>query len=248
MVSYDVFGQRGCVILRAQTLFTQGAVKGPLLSVGKLTKSGAEVKLGSKGSWIDLHTDTGMQRVPMRVKSNTFVLTIQKTDAWIIAETSDPAPHAVALVDEEIGRGRAPNPPPTAPDAAAPRPAETKGMQLEKKARDLQQPGRARYSWELCEGGLSSGSKIEDMRNQLKTLGALLWCTKAQLWPRLVHAEARRELQKRHEARLADRACELPKARKQSELRDEPSADERARYECETAFATFSGKCECPRV
>ena len=45
--------------LHAQTPFVQSDVK-RLLSVGKLTKSGAEVKFGSKGSWIDLDTDTGM--------------------------------------------------------------------------------------------------------------------------------------------------------------------------------------------
>ena len=33
-------------------LFVQSDVKRPLLSVGKLTQSGAEVKFGSEGSWI----------------------------------------------------------------------------------------------------------------------------------------------------------------------------------------------------
>ena len=42
------------MVLYAETPFMQGDVKRPLLSVGKLTKSGAEVKFGSKGSWIDL--------------------------------------------------------------------------------------------------------------------------------------------------------------------------------------------------
>ena len=42
MVSYDVLGPGGRVILRAQTLFVQSDVKRPLLSVGKLTQSGAE--------------------------------------------------------------------------------------------------------------------------------------------------------------------------------------------------------------
>ena len=110
------------------------------------------------------------------------------------------------------------------------------------------------------------------MRNRLKTLGAPVWGTKAQMWPRLVHAEARREIQKRDEACLADRARELAEARGQGELRvprapDEPSADERARHEvthltvptvvcmvrhgersCKTPFAATSGKCESPRV
>ena len=45
--------------------WVQEDVKRPVFSVGSLTKSGAEVKFGSKGSWIDLHTDTGTQRVPV---------------------------------------------------------------------------------------------------------------------------------------------------------------------------------------
>ena len=54
--------------------------------------------------------------------------------------------------------------------------------------------------------------------------------------PRLVHAKATRELQKRDEAWLADCARELAEARGQGELRvsrapDEPSAEERARHE-----------------
>ena len=74
------------------------------------------------------------------------------------------------------------------------------------------------------------------MRIQLKTLGAPVWGTKAQMWPRLVHAEARRELQKRDEAWLVDRARELAEAGGQGELRvprapEEPAADERARHE-----------------
>ena len=50
-------------------------------SVGKLANSGVEVKFGCKDSWIDLHTDTGMQRVPVRVKGKTCGLSIQNTDA-----------------------------------------------------------------------------------------------------------------------------------------------------------------------
>ena len=74
------------------------------------------------------------------------------------------------------------------------------------------------------------------MRNPLKTLGAPVWGTQAQMWPRLTHAETRRELQKSDEALLADCARELAEAGGQGELRvprapDEPSADERARHE-----------------
>ena len=111
MVSCDVLGPGGRVTLHAQTPFVQSDVKRPLLSVGNLTQSGAEVKFGNKGSWIDLYTGTGVQRVPVRVKGKTFGLSIQETDAWIIPETSDPTPHAVvAPVDEEIGRAEQPNP------------------------------------------------------------------------------------------------------------------------------------------
>ena len=46
----------------------------------------------------------------VRVKGKTFGLSIQKTDAWVIPEISDLAPHAVvAPVDEEIGRAEQPN-------------------------------------------------------------------------------------------------------------------------------------------
>ena len=56
----------------AQTpFFVQSDVKGPLLSVGKLTQSGAEVKFGDKNSWIDLQTDAGVHRVLVRVKGKT---------------------------------------------------------------------------------------------------------------------------------------------------------------------------------
>ena len=65
------------------------------------------------------------------------------------------------------------------------------------------------------DGGLASGRNFDDMRNRLKTLGALVWGTKAQQWHRVVHAEARRELQKPDESWLADRARELAEARGQ---------------------------------
>ena len=123
----------------------------------------AAVKFRDKNSWIDLQTDTGVQRVPVRVKGKTFGLSIQKTDAWIIHETSDPAQHAVmARVDEEIGGAEQPIPAPAAPRAAAaPRPEETQGMRLEREARDfaadwkrtrhLGQPlGEGGLEWQQC--------------------------------------------------------------------------------------------------
>ena len=108
MVSYDVLGPGGCVILHAQPPFVQSDIRRPLLSAGKLTKSRAEVKFGDKNSRVDLQTDPGVQRVPVLVKGKTIGLSIQKTDAWIIPEANDRAPHAVvAPVDEEIGREEA---------------------------------------------------------------------------------------------------------------------------------------------
>ena len=100
-----------------KTPFVQSDVKRLLLSVGGLTMSGAEVKFGSKVSWIDLHTDSGVQCVLVRVKGKTFCLTIHKTDAWITPENSDPAPSAVeAPAEEDIGRAEQPNPTPAAQD------------------------------------------------------------------------------------------------------------------------------------
>ena len=103
-------GSRRTRDIARSSSFRAGRRQKAFLSVAKLTMSGAEVKFGSKGSWIDLHTDSGVQRVPVRVKGKTFGLTIRKTDAWIIPENSDPAPRAVvALVEEEIGRAEQPN-------------------------------------------------------------------------------------------------------------------------------------------
>ena len=62
MVPHDVLGLGGRVILHAQTPFVQSDVKRPLLIVGKLTQSGAEVKFGSKGSWIDLQKRADLVR------------------------------------------------------------------------------------------------------------------------------------------------------------------------------------------
>ena len=203
MVSYDVLGPGGRVILHAQTPFVQSDVKRTLLSVGKLTMSGAEVKFGSKGSWIDLHTDSGVQRVLVRVKGKTFGLTIHKTDAWIIPENCDPAPRAVVTpVEEEIGRAEQPNSAPAAQEAgAALRPEEIQGMRLEREARDLAATWQSsRQLGQPLGEEDSSDSNVEDMRNRLRALGAPVWGTKAQMWPRRVHAEARRELQKRDEA------------------------------------------------
>ena len=160
---YDL--NEGRVILHAQTPFVQSDVKRPLLSVGKFTMSRAEVKFGSKGSWIDLNTDSGGQRVLVRVKGNTFGFTIQKTDAWIIPENIDPVPRAVVpLVEEEIGRAELPNPAPAAQEAeAAPRPEETEGMRLEREARDFAATWKnsRQLGQPLGEGGLSSGRTLK---------------------------------------------------------------------------------------
>ena len=111
---------------------------------------GAEDRFGDKNSWIDLQTGAGVQRVPVRVKGKPFGLSIQKTDAWIIPETSDPAPHVVvAPVDEAIGRAEQPVPAPAAQEAAAPpRPKETQGMRdeawLADRARELAEAQRVK--------------------------------------------------------------------------------------------------------
>ena len=91
--------------------FLQSDVTRPLLSVGKLTKSGAEVNFGSQGTWIDLHTDSGLQRVLVRVKGTLSASPFAKP-----APGSSPkqtTPHAeVEPVDEEIGGKEDPNQPP----------------------------------------------------------------------------------------------------------------------------------------
>ena len=153
-------------------------------------RPGVPDEFGSKGSYTDLHTDSGVQRVPLRVKSKTFGLTIWKTDAW---KNSNPAPAAQEA-------------------EAAPKPEETSPR------RQLGQP--------IGEGGLSSGSNVEDMRNLLRALGGPVWGTKARVWPRLVHAEARRELQKRDQAWLEDRS-----QKQEARAPNEPSAEEPARHE-----------------
>ena len=135
----------------------------------------------------------------------------------------------MAPVDEEVGRQEAPNPPLAAPEApAAPRAEETQRRRLKREARDLAAAWQnsRQLGQPLGESGLASGSNV----------GAPVWGTKAQLWPRLVHAEARRELQKREEAWLADRARERAEAGGQGELcvpraPEEPWADERTRHE-----------------
>ena len=77
---------------------------------------------------------------------------MEKTNAWIIPETDVAALHVVvAPVDEDIGKAEAPNLAPTAPEAAAaPRPEETRGMRLEREARDLA---------ELATVGTSTGRR-----------------------------------------------------------------------------------------
>ena len=154
---------------RRKVLVSYDVFREDALSVGKLTQSGAEVKVGDKNSWIDLQTDAGVQRVPVRVKGETFGLSIQKTDAWIIPETSGPALHAVvAPVDEEIGRAEQPNRAPAAQEAAAvPGPEETQGVRLEREATDFAANcGRVRHSWDNHSAMEdSSDSNVQDMRN-----------------------------------------------------------------------------------
>ena len=67
-------------------------------------------------------------------------------------------------------------------------------MRLEREARILAAAWQSerQLRQQLGDGGLASGRNFDDMRNRLKTLGALVWGTKAQQWHRVVHAEARR--------------------------------------------------------
>ena len=83
--------------------------------------------------------------MPVRVKGKTFDISIQKTDAWIILETSDPAPHAVvAPVDEEIDRAEQPIPAPVAPEGRK----RLKVCGSSERSATLQQTGRERDSWD----------------------------------------------------------------------------------------------------
>ena len=133
--------------------------------MGKLTKSGADVKSGSKGSWIDLHTDSGLQRVPVRAKGKNFGLSVLKTSAWIIPEAEEP------------------NPPPTAPEArAAPRAEETQGMRLEREARDLAAAWQCsrQLGQPLGEGRLASGSNVDDIHSRNETNLGLRTCQRTR--------------------------------------------------------------------
>ena len=89
----------------------------PPLSVAKLTRSGAEVKFGSKGPRIDLHTDACLCLCKAR-------------------------PMASRSRKPMIGSSL---------------------RQMTPSPRQLGQP--------LSDGGLSSGSSVEDMRNRLRALG-----------------------------------------------------------------------------
>ena len=153
MVSYDFLGPRGLVKLHAQTPFVQSDVKRPLLSVGKLTQSSSEVKFGSKGSWIDLHTDSGVQRVVVRVKGETFASRSRKL-------MPGSSLRQVTQLHMQWWRRlmrRSAEPAPAAPEAeAAPRPEETQGMRLEQEARDLAAAWQSsrQLGQPLGEGGL----------------------------------------------------------------------------------------------
>ena len=134
MVSYDALDPGGRVALHAQTPFVQSDVERLVLCVGELTLSGAEVKFGSKGSCIDQHTDSGVQRVPVGLKGKTFGLTIRKTDAWIIPENSDPAPRAVVASRRRDRQSR----------TTQPRPSSTGSRGGTEARRDSRHAARAR--------------------------------------------------------------------------------------------------------
>ena len=158
-----------------------------------------------------------MDRSPHRQRSGTracagkgqdFWSLDPEDNAWIVPEAEDAVPHAeVAPVGEEDENEEEPDPLPL----VAPGPEETQGTRLEREARDLAEAWQSsrQLGQPLGEGGLTSGSNVDDMKKRLKALEAPAWGTKAQLW---VHAEARRELQKRDEQWLADRAREQAEA------------------------------------
>ena len=60
------------------------------------------------------------------------------------------------------------------------------------------------------------------MRNLLEALGAPVWGTKAKMWPRLVHAETRRELQKRDGSKTPNEDISLVTKRGPQPLRWSP--------------------------
>ena len=73
--------------------------------------------------------------MPVRVKGKTFGLAIQETDAWIIPETSDPAPHAVVAPEHrKLQRHQG-------QQRLKPRGSSEKPVTLQKT-------GRARDSWD----------------------------------------------------------------------------------------------------
>ena len=61
MLSCDVLDPDVRAVLRAQTPFVESDVKRSLLSVGKLTRNGAEMTFSDEGSWVDLHTGGGLR-------------------------------------------------------------------------------------------------------------------------------------------------------------------------------------------
>ena len=113
----------------------------------------------------------------------------------------------MAPVEDEIGTAEQSNSAPAAQEAeAAPRPEETQGMRLEQEARDLAATWQSSRHVGQPLGEDSSDSNVGRHAKPVEGAWRTGVGTKAQMWLGLVHAEAKRELQKRDEACLADRA------------------------------------------
>ena len=138
MVSYDALGPGGRVILHAETL-SRAEQRQKASSQCRTAHDERRRSQFRKERLLDInpHTDSGVQRVPVRVKGKTFGLTIQKTHVWIIPANSDAAPRAaVAPVQQlrKLWRHRGQKRP--------------KACGSSEKPATSQHPGRARDSWE----------------------------------------------------------------------------------------------------
>ena len=124
------------------------------------------------------------------------------------------------------------------------------------KPATLQKLGRARDSW-------------DNYSARVKAPGALVWGTKAQVWPRHVHAEGRREsrIATRHGFQTVPGSSQKPEDKVNSVCHEFQTNHQRrnehamkshtlsinrgvhgasGERSCKTAFSATSGKCESP--
>ena len=145
MVSYDVLG-RTRDLARSDSSSCRATSKGPLSVLERsrraVQKSSSEARAHGLIFALECNACLCEWRVrPLASRS-------KRTGAWILSETSDPAPHAaVAPVDEEIGRAEA-------PASGSTRSCGGRGQKRLKecgsseKPVTLQQPGEACVSWD----------------------------------------------------------------------------------------------------